>query len=414
VIPRLGPRAGFREFAAAFLPAGEGQVAAFEREFAAAMGSARAVAFPYGRTALLVLLEALGIAGREVIVPSYTCVVVAHAVVASGNEPVFVDCEPGGFNMDLRAASRAVTPETAAILPTSLYGHPPDLDDLDAFRAEHPQVRVIQDCALSYDASLQGRPVHREGDAAIFSCNAGKILFSIFGGLVVTDDPTLADRLVQTRGRRLSEPGPAKSLRRRAYLAASLAAFHPSVYGAVHALSRSGLLDRFVKYFDGEVIDMPADHLEGLTAVEARVGRMQLRAYDANIAERRAMAAYYARELEGLPGLVLPPYDVGATWSHYVIRVQDRERLIEHAAAHGVELGVLFPYAVPGLGAYRGRPGCRGAYPEAESLAGTVVNLPLSAGLRGASRTASLVKAFFQKRVAGGGGGRKVVLGGAT
>lgn len=406
MIPRLGPRAGFLEFATAFLPAGQDAVAAFEEDFAAVMGTARAVAFPYGRTALLLLLEALGITGREVIVPAYTCVVVAHAVVASGNEPVFVDCAPGSFNMDLNAAVRAVTPKTAAILPTSLYGHPVDLETLDVFRAAHPDVRVIADCALSYDASWSGRPVHREGDAAIFSFNAGKILFSIFGGMAVTEDHALADRLVRLRGKRISRPGVAKSVRRRAYLAASLVALNPVLYGAVHVLSRSGVLDRFVKYFDEGVINMPPDHLESMTPIEARVGRMQLRSYAENIAERRAMAALYASELEGLPGVVLPPLEAGATWSHYTVRVPEERRpgLVDFAVEQGVELGTLFPYVVPELGAYRGRPGWRGPYPHAEQSACTVVNLPLCAGLAGASRVAGVVRDFFRDCPPSGGG----------
>ena len=409
MIPRLGPRAGLREFAAAFLPAAPGEVAAFEGEFAAAMGSARAVAFPYARTALLLLLEALGVTGQEVLVPAYTCVVVAHAVVAGGNEPVFVDCAPDSFNMDLEAALRAVTPKTAAILPTSLYGHPVDLEALDAFRAEHPGLRVIQDCALGYDPAWRGRPVQRAGDAAIVSFNAGKVLFSIFGGMAVTDDPALADRLAELRGRRLTAPGLGKSLRRRAYLAASLPALTPALYGAVHALSHSGLLDRFVKYFDEGVIDMPPDHLEGMAPVEARVGRIQLASYAENRAERRAMAQLFARELADVPGLVLPPAEPGesgAAWSHYTVRVPEERRpgLLAFAAGRGVELGTLFPYAVPELPAYRGRPGWRGPYPRAKRLARTVVNLPLCAGLAGAARVAGVVRDFF--RQGSGGGGR--------
>lgn len=404
MIPRLGPRAGLREFAATFLPTDAGEVEAFEREFAAAMGAAQAVAFPYGRTALLLLLEALGVSGREVIVPAYTCVVVAHAVVTGGNEPVFVDCAPGSFNMDLEAASRAVTQRTAAILPTSLYGHPVDLDALDRFRSAHPGVRVIQDCALGYNASWRGRPVHLDGDAAIYSFNAGKILFSIFGGMATTGDYALADRLRQVRASRMSMAGFSKSLRRRAYLAASLCAFHPAVYGAVHALTRLGLLDRFVKYFDKTVIDMPTGYLEAMAPVEAKVGRIQLRSYAENMAGRTAMAELYARELAGLPHVILPPQDEEATWSHYVIRVEKREALVAYAAGRGVELGTLFPYAVPSLGAYRHRKGSLGLYPEAQRLARTVVNLPLSAGLAGASRVARVVRDFYRGRPRTGDG----------
>ncbi len=119
----------------------------FESAFARLVGQAEAIAFPYGRTALLILFDALGISGREVILPAYTCVVVAHAVVLSGNTPVFVDSEAGGFNMDLDKAAAAITPQTGAILATSIHGYPVNLDKLEAIMAAHPHVAVIQDCA---------------------------------------------------------------------------------------------------------------------------------------------------------------------------------------------------------------------------------------------------------------------------
>ena len=110
MIPRLKPRLGLRELLAALLPPRRGEVARFEADFAAHMGQRHAVAFPYGRTGLALLLEALGFKGREVICPAYTCVVVPHAVVVSGNEPVFVDSRPDDFNMDLGLAERAIGP----------------------------------------------------------------------------------------------------------------------------------------------------------------------------------------------------------------------------------------------------------------------------------------------------------------
>lgn len=389
MIPRFRPNAGLSSWLAAFLPAGADEVERFEAGFAELMGQPHAVAFPYGRTGLMLLLEVMGIRDKEVICPAYTCVVVAHAIVMSGNIPVFVDCAPNSFNMDLEKAAKAVTPETAAILPTSLYGHPVDLDALDSFRIRHPQVRVIQDCALSYDANWNGRPVHKEGDAALFSFNAGKLLYAVFAGMVTTSDPVQAALLRRMRDSRLAPAGIMKSICRRAYLAASLPAFVQPVYGFVHRMTHAGLLNRYVKYFDEGVIDMPADHLTALTSVEATAGRLNLPRHAPSVIERRELAALYDRELADLPGVVLPPLDPGATWSHYTIQVPGllRAGLIDHVARLGVEFGSLFSYSLPELVAYRQSPGVRNATPRAAELASRVVNLPImcsNAGVRAA------------------------------
>jgi len=398
MIPRLKPRLGLRELLAAFLPPRRGEVARFESDFAAHMGQRHAVAFPYGRTGLALLLEALGVKGKEVICPAYTCVVVPHAVVASGNEPVFVDSRPDDFNMDLGLAERAIGPATAALVATSLFGYPVDLDRLGDLRRRHPHVAVIQDCAHSFNAEWHGRPVQRAGDAAVFGCNISKLMTSVFGGVVTTDSDALADSLRRVRDAKVRRPPWTKGLRRRLYLASVYPAFAGPVYGFVNWLERSGLLDRFTRYYDEGRIDMPADYLRGLTAVEARVGRSQLRRLGAVIAHRRRVAALYDEALRGTPGLRLPPPVPGATYSHYVARCRDREGLIAALLPRGVQLGRLIEYCIPDMPAYRERPGALQDCPAAREMARTAVNLPLHVGEREALAVAGHVRAALAVR----------------
>ena len=91
MIPRIHPLLGWAEVGAALHWPGADDVARYERAFAASMGQRHAIAFSYGRSALSIALRALLGGGREVICPAYTCVVVAHAIVQSGNIPIFVD-----------------------------------------------------------------------------------------------------------------------------------------------------------------------------------------------------------------------------------------------------------------------------------------------------------------------------------
>ncbi len=374
MIPRLRPAAGLREIGAAF--AARSTIADFEAAFAATMAQAHAVAFPYGRTALLVLFEALGLKDREIILPAYTCVVVAHAIVLSGNKPVFVDSEPGGLNMDLDKAEAAITERTGAIIATSIHGYPVDLDRLAALSERYPDVTIIQDCAHSFGARWNGRLVNQAGKAAVFGLNISKIMTSIFGGMVTTDDAALAMTLRAARDRRLTgshERGIARAL----YLSAALPALSPALFGVVHAISRLGLIDRFVTYYDETLIDMPADHLVQIGRAEASVGVVQCATYESIVRQRQHIAAFYDTALRPAFGDALPPLVEGATYSHYVLRVPDPKRLAAAALARGVELGRVIDYCIPDMPAYREMIADQGPFDETRKLNVSIVNVPI-------------------------------------
>ncbi len=381
MIPRFKPDLGWRELHAALRPPAAGDVERFERAFAREMGQRHAIAFPYGRTALMLLLEALGLRGRQVVCPAYTCVVVPHAIVYAGCEPVFVDCAEGSYNMDLDAAEATITDRTGALIATPLFGYPVDLDRLDRIRQRHPELIVIQDCAHSFAAEWRGRPVHRQGTAAIFGLNVSKLMTSIFGGMVTTGDDDLAARLRARAAARLGPSTWRKSLLRLAYLLAAYPTFSRGGYGLVNRLERLGLLASFVRYYDEGEIDMPADYLEAMTAVEGRVGRAQVRRYREIVAARRVRARRYDRLARDLPGLDLPPRVEGATYSHYVPLAERRSELLRQARRHGVQLGEIIEYAVPSMPAYRDRAGSQGAFPLSERYSRQTVNLPIHAGV---------------------------------
>lgn len=388
MIPRLRPAAGLREIGAAF--GARSTIADFETTFAATLEQAHAVAFPYGRTALLMLFEALGLKGREIILPAYTCVVVAHAIVLSGNRPVFVDSEPGGFNMDLDKAEAAVTDRTGAIVATSIHGYPVDLDRLAALSERHPGVTVIQDCAHSFGARWKGRLVNKAGTAAVFGLNISKIMTSIFGGMVTTDDAALAAALRAARDRRLTGSH-GRGLARALYLSAALPALSPALFGVVHAISRLGLIDRFVTYYDETLIDMPADHLIQIGRAEASVGVVQCTSYDGIVRHRQDIAAIYDVALRPVFGDALPPLIDGATYSHYVLRVPDPMRLTVAALKRGVELGRVIDYCIPDMPAYRDITAGQGSFDETRRLNASVVNVPVWVDERGARRVAEIL-----------------------
>jgi len=405
MIPRLKPTLGLAEILAALRSSRQDDVERFEQEFACLMGQKHALAFPYGRTGLMFLLEALGLKNKEIICPAYTCVVVPHAIVYSGNIPVFVDCEPDGFNMDLDAAEKAVTEKTGAIVATSIFGYPVDLDKLDRIREQHPNVHIIQDCAHSFAAEWKDRPVQREGIAAIFGLNISKILTSIFGGMITTDNEELYKKLKALRDRRLRKPTWKKSFRRLLYLLAVYPTFWGPVYGMINRLERSGMLNRFVKYYDDSKIDMPRDYLEGMTKLEARVGRVNIQRYDRIIQNRRDAAGMYFEELRGQkagdislslasldlkPFFILPPEVAGATYSHYVVRISERDGWLKRGIEQSVQLGWLIEYNIPEMKAYGNHKPDK--FPVAAQFARSAINLPVWGGKKLARKVVDVIR----------------------
>jgi Predicted pyridoxal phosphate-dependent enzyme apparently involved in regulation of cell wall biogenesis len=376
VIPRLRPDVGFREFSALFRPARKNAVQLFEDAFARRMEQAYAIAFPYGRIGLLCLLEALGIRNREIICPAWTCVVVPHAVVRSGNEPVFVDSARSDYNMNLDLAEAEIGGRTGALIATSLFGMPVDLDRLEQLRVRHPHIPIIQDCAHSFGASWNGGLVQKQGVAAVFGLNVSKLMTSIFGGMVTTDNPELAKELRTMRNRRMHKATLFKSWKRRLYFIAAASSLRPVTYGLVNRLERWGALDAYTRYYDEARIDLPGDSFTGMSAVEAEIGLVQTTRYGAIVDTRRRNAAVYHRRLSGLPELSLPRDVPGHTYSHFTVLTPHRERLMKAALAEGIQLGMLVEYCIPDMPAYAGRAGFRDC-PVARRLSEQCVNLPI-------------------------------------
>ncbi|NUS06708.1 MAG: DegT/DnrJ/EryC1/StrS family aminotransferase [Nonomuraea sp.] len=156
-------------------------VAAFARRSAVPYG----VAVGNATLGLFAALRGLGVGrGDEVIVPAYTFVASATAVLLAGATPVIVDVDPADLHLSARAVQEAVTGATAAVMPVHLAGSPADMDALNAVAARHGLV-VVEDAAQAHGAAYRGRPVGGLGDAGVFSFQSSKAMTAGEGGLVV-------------------------------------------------------------------------------------------------------------------------------------------------------------------------------------------------------------------------------------
>lgn len=165
----------------------------FERRFATYQGAAHAVTCVNGTVALELALRAAGVGnGDEVIVPSYTFIATASAVLHLGAIPVFADIEPDTYTISVDSADGLVSPRTRAIIPVHLAGAPADMDGITTLAREHG-LAVIEDAAQAHGAEWRGQRVGTIGTLGTFSFQSTKVLTAGEGGAVVTNDPALAD-----------------------------------------------------------------------------------------------------------------------------------------------------------------------------------------------------------------------------
>ena len=179
------------------------EVAEFEQRFASMHGCRHGVAVVNGTVSLRIALLAAGIrAEDEVIVPPYTFISTASAVIEANAIPVFADIDLQTFNLDPAAVERALTPRTRAIVPVHFAGQPADMDAIMAI-ARARGLTVIEDAAHAHGASYKGRPAGSIGHMASFSFQSSKNLTAGEGGIITTNDDALAEscRSIQNCGR---------------------------------------------------------------------------------------------------------------------------------------------------------------------------------------------------------------------
>jgi len=282
--------------------------------------------------------------------------------------------------MDIEGMRRAINKKTRVVIPTHLFGYPMDVNAVDAIVKDAEQkyghkIYVVQDCAHSFGSKWGGELVTKYGDAALFGLNISKTVSSIFGGMIITNNKQIADELRSFRGKNFKKKGFGKTFKRFLYLLSTYFTFNSYIYYWVNKLERYGLIDRFVKYYDESEIDFPLDWDEMPAEIEARVGLANLDKYDEIIQRRIDSARRYFMHFKDSPDIRLPPDDKGATFSHFVVLVEEKDKWLREYLMNGVQLGWLIEYSIPEMQAYGGHE------PEefaiAAKYARTTINFPV-------------------------------------
>jgi perosamine synthetase len=276
----------------------------FEQRFAAYCGCKHGIAVTSGTAALHLAVDAAGIrANDEVLVSASTNIATALGVVHKNAIPVPVDSENVTWNLDLDLIESLITSRTRAIIPVHLFGHPVDMDRLLAI-AQKRDLIVIEDCAEAHGATVRGRMTGSFGHMACFSFYANKVITTGEGGMVVTNDDALAERLRLLRNLGSAQP-------------------------------------RFMHKVAGYNFRM--------TGYQAAMGLAQLEKIDHVIEQKRALARRYHERLSSVRGLKLPVEAVWARniyWMYAVTVTREfgitRDELTARLASKGIETRTFF------------------------------------------------------------------------
>jgi len=295
-IPIARPATGEEEWQALRDPLESGwitqgpKVAAFQEAFARRHRVRHALATCNCTTALRLILAALEVGpGDEVIVPSFTWVATANVVVHCGATPVFVDIDAETFNADPARVAERVTPRTRAVIPIHLFGL---CADVEGIAAAAPGVPIVEDAACAVGASYKGRPAGGLGRAAGFSFHPRKVISTGEGGMVTTNDDTLAGRINALRNHGATVPEEQRHHGSKPYI-------------------------------------LPEFHLPGfnfrMTDLQGAVGLVQMEKLDRLLAQRRRLAARYDETLAEVPWLRTPRVPDGCEHSYqsYVCMVDE-------------------------------------------------------------------------------------------
>ena len=180
-------------------------VSLFEKEFASYVNVNYATGVCNGTAALHLALLALGIGqGDEVIVPTLTYIASVNAISYTGATPIFVDALPDTWQIDPEEVRKSITPKTKAIMAVHLYGHPCEMSVLKEIADEH-RLFLIEDCAEAIGSKYEGVHVGTFGDIATFSFYGNKTITTGEGGMVITNDQTIFDRVVHFKGQGLAK-----------------------------------------------------------------------------------------------------------------------------------------------------------------------------------------------------------------
>ncbi|MFH1325754.1 MAG: DegT/DnrJ/EryC1/StrS aminotransferase family protein [archaeon] len=320
----------------------------FEEEFSKFCGTKYGISCSSGFGALHLACAALGLKkGDEVIVPNFTMIAPINAIILTGAKPVLVDADPKTFCIDVNLIEKKITKKTKAIIPVHIYGHPCDMDPILELAKKY-NLFVIEDSAEAHGAEYKNKKCGSMSDISCFSFYANKILTTGEGGMCVTNNPELAEKIRKLRNHAFEVP----------------------------------------RFTHNEI-----GFNYRLTNLQAAIGFAQAENADMLVESRRNIGIQYNQFLKEVGGLILPveePYAKNVYWMYGVVLTDEiktsREEIVNKLREKGVDTRNFFipvhkqPVFIKGE--IENAPDCSGNFEISDKISERGFYLPSSSDLK--------------------------------
>lgn len=372
----------------------EKNVTLFEKSVRELLGAKFAFSYGSGRMGLYEVLKAMDVGqGDQVIIPGYTCIAVPLAVIRTGATPVYTDIDIKTLNINVEAAAAAITPRTRVILAQHTFGIPCNLDKLQEL-ANHHNIHLIEDGAHALGAKYRDVYCGNFGCAAVFSTEKTKMISTERGGLVTTNNASLANKL-KTSYNTLPFEDKLKTKRSVARWILSSLEYHPFMGEVIRACERK-IMPKFrganrireeIEFYDREVYK---NHLNGvleelfptrLAPELALLGLLQLRRLEEDVKHRNRLAKRLIENANKF-GWQVPEIDWKQTRPSFIrfpFMVEDRNQWITLLKESGIQAGTWMSHPIHPEGSnfsicqYK-----QGMCPVAEKVSKRIVNIPIN------------------------------------
>lgn len=346
----------------------------------------------YARASIKLILEALEIKNSKIIIPAYICRVVAYSIVLSGNTPQFADIDSDNFtiNSDINLL---IDEHTKVIIPALIYGNPYKLNEKII---NNEQILLIEDASMAFgNENLES--YSRKNSICVFSFNIGKVLSTISGSLICTNDENLYLKIHNYIKNLDTSPAYLENFICLIKFLIIIFLFNDKFYNYIFKTKHNRLLRKYTEDTSTNNINLNTFIYKDMSKFQKLLLISQINKYDFIQNKHIELFDHYTNNLKNIESIRLPKFQKNSSLSHYTILAENRNELYNFLINNGVECNLAYNYSVPHLKDFKKFADTKFSYNNADEIAKKSLCLPFYSKLKfdDIHRISKLIKKFY-------------------